>query len=375
MNDSPGSRWHRTAHALALTPYEPTMQYRFGASFREVKRLLGLVAWGLPPDCRHYLYGRRLDTEVLVHTCQGLTDGLEGPHTAVMARIDPPLFLGITISSSNFADRAIGEALVRTADGKDALKVHGFDVQRVRALLYPRGWAGQAAFADLCTLRNYNLEVSDSVVRASVPGVVTDDSTIGRLLHGAIHAAQWLSRQRSRLPLTPRERELHDQWHRFAVERDLTFDPSRLKLTGKVGESWMEFAVETDGRRVSTGVTANFPHPVPVAFSVGRTGVPGLLQSALCLDVEVGDAEFDRKYHVAGHPQAHVRELLGKPELLAHLKRLGEVAAEVHLNERGMSYRLDDYVPTANDLAWCIDGLRAASEAFFGVAKSFGPYR
>jgi hypothetical protein len=367
--------WAKLSHVLGLVPYERTASYSHGASFKQVKRSLAAPRTN-QPSFAHYLYGVRNGVELVVRTYDEGSGSSQTTYTGVLARIDPPLFLGLGIARRGAIERLFKTpTMVLSNETAAALNVTGFDEARIRELFANDDPSSAQVLAELVNLSQWEMRISDSVVSLAEQGTITDVGKITWFAENASRLARWLSVRRMRLAASPSELAQQAEWRAFAEERHLSLDVARMQLTGEVSGSAMEIALETDGQDVVTAVTARFRSEVPVGFTVQRTGLPSFLQGVFNQDINIGHRAFDELYRVTGYPEPHVRALLAKPELLDLLVRLAPVGRELQLNHGGIFYRIPGSSPRASDLWHHAEALRIASEAFFGAARELGPYR
>jgi hypothetical protein len=371
------AKWAALAHALDLNPYAPSATYSYGASFRQMKRTLGVPA-APPPSFQHHLYGVRHGVEIMVLTYDVGSGSSQTTYTAVLARIDPPLFLGLALRPRSGLERLFGSVdfPLGDADADQALHVRAFDT-RPALLLSPADPQGRALLQHLVAQARSDWlpAIADSVVTLERAGTYTDPREIAQVADWAIALARGLAGRRRAVPHQPHEAKMNDEWHRFADGAGFGFDPERMKLQGKAGDSAAEIALETDGQHVRTSVSMTFPRAVGVAMFVQRTTLPGFLQGLFSQDIRVGDPAFDQMYKVTGQPVEAVRDALARPALLAVLKQLGGVTTSVQMNHRELYFRVDGCLATQAHLAETVALGRTATAALFGEVSALGPYR
>ncbi len=369
------AEWRALADALSLTPYRPTATYDFGATFRQVKRALGVPSDG--SSFSHPLYGTHRGVEIIVHTFDVGSGSSATTYTGVLARIDPPLLLGFGLREKGFFENAFGTPRVTfgdyTLDKK--LYVDGFEPERVYHLLAPNDAGGRDLLARAMGLLPYYLHVSDSAVLVAQAGTITDRARIWTFAEQATALASAFAARRRALPLSAAEHALHGEWGRYAESHGLAYDPERTRLEGLASGTRVEIAIETAGQLAFTVVSALFPQQVDVAFSLFKTSVPSFLQGIFSQDIVVGHRAFDDAYKVSGVPVDRVQELFRRPGLAETLARLAQAAAEVQMNHAQLYARLRGAIHRSDQLAATIDTVRFVSEALFGAARALGPYR
>lgn len=368
--------WHVLAHRLGLVPWRRTAGFGHGASFKQVKRSLGVPADPNAASFTDYLHGTFNGAEVVVYTYDVGSGSSQTTYTGFLARVDPPLFMGLGARKRGFADKLFGKPTILLGPPPlDEIQATAFEEARLRTLFAPHHPEGAASLDAIVRLLGYELAVSDSVVALAESGTLVDPARVAWYLRMATDLAQRLARRGREMPRGPAERAHQAEWAEFARSRSLAFDVERMQITGRVADCAMEIALETEGQEVRTSITARFPSTVPVAFTVQRTDTAGFLQGLFSQDIQIGHGEVDQHYQIWGHPEAHVRALLRKPELLDLLVRLGRITREIQLHQGGLFYRVPGSSPSTDHLGYHVDALRAASEAFFGAAKQLGPYR
>ena len=370
-------KWAALAHTLSLVPYVPSATFSFGASFRQMKRTLGYRADG-PPSFQHHLYGLRGGTEIIVLTYTVGSGSNETTYTGVLARIDPPLLLGLAVRRRGIFDRLFGstDLPLGSAAADQSLHVRGFD-GRPALLLSAADPGGAALLSQLVdtTRSEWAPEISDSVVALSRSGTHTDPSDIAVAADWAVHLATTLAARRHVVPLTPNEQAMQAEWQRFAGHASFDFDAQRMKLDGKAGGARTEIALETDGQHARTSVSVWFPREIEVALVVQRTTTPGFLQGIFSQDITIGDQAFDAMYSVSGQPVAAVRAALARPPLVAVLNHLGAWTTSVQMNHRELYFRVDGPIATEAQLAHVLGLARTATDSLFGEIQNLGPYR
>lgn len=376
FDSAPAYAWATLAKTLGLTAYVPTASYAYGTSFRQMKRALGLPAHG-PPSFQHSLYGTRNGIEVIVLTYDVGSGSSSRTYTGFIARIDPPLFLGLGVRPHGFFENIFGAADLNVGDKEaDAkLNITSFDPEQTLALLSPNDAAGRDLLNGTIQLASLTPRITDSLVMLSEEGTISHPKEVGRLLDAACSLASRYAARRQTMPLTRKERALHRDWRAFAERERFQFDAPRMKLEGSIAGSAMEIGLETEGEVVRTSVSVRFPRAVDVVFAVLRSKLPGFLQGIFSQDIKVGDPSFDDMFSVTGYPEAAIREVLGKPELTALLVHLGHTSQEILLNEHQLYFSRPNAVVTGDELYALAEAGRTATEALFGGVKNLGPYR
>ncbi len=369
--------WRALAVSFALAPYAPVAGYSHGCSFRQLKRSLGRPA-PLAPSFQHWLYGTRRGVEVIVLVYEVGSGSSTTTYTGVLARVDPPLFFGLGITAHGFFDGVFGRSDLRVGHpfADEKLKIDGADGAGVAAFLSPGDPAGHQLLASMVGIMEHGeLCVSDSLVAVSRTGTITDPRQIGWMMDAAVGLATALAARRATFPYSRGQLAQQAEWQRFADGARFELRPAHMMLRGERAGAAIEIALETELQQVRTAITVRFPHEVGVAFTAIRTRTPAFLQGIFSQDIKIGDPDFDALYLVTGHPEAAVRDALGRPALVALLTHLGQCSTEVIINPLQLFVRLDGAAADARELERYVEMGRTATETFFGQVKDLGPYR
>ncbi len=368
--------WGFLAKELRLSPYLATAGYAQGMGFRQLRRTFGAPA-PEKPSYAHRLYGRWRGVEVVVLSYDVGSGSTQTTYTGVVARVDPPLFLGLELKAKPFLHGIFGSdgvALGSPALDKE-LVVQGFDPRTIRAFFSPGDPSTAALLDGIVRAAPTGLMVTDSAVDVSTQGTVTDPRTIAALLEQTVWIARALSVRRTEVPPTPAEAAQQSEWQRFADASGFRFSPERMKLVGDAAGSAIEVALETEPGKVRTSVSVRFPSPVGFGFAVRRTSLPSFLQGLFSQDIRVGHGRFDELYIITGNPEDRVRELLARAPVPDLLAELGKVSSEVQMHHEGLFFRLEGAFPTGNEVAGLVERGRLATIALFGEVEALGPYR
>jgi len=368
--------WAFLGKELGLERCLATAGYAQGMGFRQLRRTFGGPA-PAKPSYAHRLYGRWRGTEVVV-LCYDVGSGsTQTTYTGVVARVDPPLFLGLELKAKSFLHGLFGaDGISLGAPVLDkALLVEGFTPGAIRAFFSPTEPRNSALLDGILRAASTGLVITDSTVDLSTQGTVTDPRRIGAWLDQAVWIARALSVRRAEVPPTRPELAQQGEWLRFADAAGFAFSPERMKLTGTAAGSAIEVALESEPARVCTSVSVRFPTPVGFGFAVRRTNLPSFLQGIFSQDIRVGHARFDDLYVVTGNPEHRVRELLGRAPVPHILAELGEVSREVQMHHEGLFFRLEGAFPTGDAVGALIERGRLATTALFGEVSALGPYR
>ena len=371
------ANWHALGFKLGLAPYAPSAGYCSGVSFRRVKRARGVPA-GAKPCFTHWFHGLRRGCEVFVLQYTTGSGSSTTTWTAALARIDPPLFLGLTIRQHGLLDKIFGGKDIQVGEptADERLDIDGFDSARIAMLLSPSDIHCREALSRMTALTSqWTLYVGDSVVEVARADTITDLAEMTYMLDSAIDLAVWFAARRRVVPMSQGELAQQEAWSQFAQRSRLAFDPPRMTISGELAGTSLDIALETDGQRTRTVVTARFPHQVHVAFTVLRTAVPGFLQGIFSQDIKVGDEAFDSMFKVTGYPEEAVRVALARPTLLQILKHLGTHAHDLQLNHQELFFRVEGATPRHADIEGLVSLACTTSGELYTAIRDLGPYR
>lgn len=352
-NDPIHARWAETATALGLGTYLPVGAFDTRATFKTLKRSVG--AQSPRPSAWSWMVGKRGKVEVLV-TAQ-IRDPAQ-PFTSVVARIDPPLFLGI-------------EAW---RQGSGLFEGRSWAPERM-AQLFARA---PTALMALANVPNTSTSVvMDSTVVLNYPGIQVDAAQLGYALDTAAGASTALSEARRDLPNSEGERTQEAAWQSFASESSLVFDAERLELSGVVASGKLRVALEGEPFCAMTTVNVEFPGRLNLGLSITRQRMPGFVGSLMgIVDLPTGDVHFDEAFIVRGNPAQQVQQLLWNPALRHIIAELGLASRAFEIGDGHLFAQYVTPMATVAELRGLRDRVAALIGALFpGVAQVPGPYR
>lgn len=379
--------WATLASALGLTPFAPTAGYARGMCFPQVRRTMGVPHPPTKPSYAHRLGGTWKGVPVVVLTYDEGAGSNQTTYTGVLAEVEPPLLLGLSVTPHGPLDGLFGRSDIVLGDPAidDRLAIGGFSAPAVRQLF--RGTdEGRVAVGRLLHAVPYSPYVSDSVVDLSRGGTLTEPASISERLDVAVGIARALGRGRMAMPFSPEQEAQAREWQMFADSSGFVFDRARMRLTGtampRAGDDRptsaggrVEVTLETEPGRVLTSVSVRFPRAVGFGFTVRRTKMPSFLQGLFGQDIRIGVPAFDDLYLVTGSPEDRVRELLARKPVPDILAELGRASDEVEMHQDGLLYRLSGSFPTSAQLAALVSRGQLTSAALFGEMRTVGPYR
>jgi hypothetical protein len=347
-------RWAETAAALGLGTSLPVSAFDMRATFKTMKRCLGAPppqpsAWG-------WMTGKRGKTEVLVTT--QVRDDSQFV-TSAIARIDPPLFLGV-------------EAW-RQPHGM--FEGRSWAPDRM-AQLFTRA---QSALGGLANVPGTSTGmISDSTVILNFPRIVVDPAELGYALDAAIGASTALAEARKALPKTEGERTQEAAWQSFASENSLVFDPERLELSGVVAAAKVRIALEGEPFCAMTTVTVEFPGRLNLGLSITRQRMPSFVGQMLgVMDLTIGEPYFDEAFIVRGTYGDPVRQMLWQNPMLRHtILELGLASRGFEVSDGHLFAQYVTPMATALELRGLCDRIGAlVGHLFPGTSQPAGPYR
>jgi hypothetical protein len=353
-NDPIHVRWAETAAALGLATLLPVGAFDMRATFKTMKRCLGAQA--PRPSVWAWMAGKRAKTEVVVAS-QVRNDAQFV--TSAIARIDPPLFLGV-------------EAW-RQPHGR--FEGRSWAPDRM-AQLFGRTPSALGALANVPGTSTG--VISDSTVILNFPYVVVDPAELGYALDTAVNAAASLAEARRGVPKSEGERTQEAAWQSFASENTLAFDPERLELSGVVAAAKIRIALEGEPFCAMTTVNVEFPGRLNLGLSITRQRVPGFVGELMgVMDLPTGDAYFDEAFVVRGHPAAAVQQMLWQNPRLRHtILELGLASRAFEIGDGHLFAQYVTPMATALELRGLCDRIGAlVAHLFPGVSQAAGPYR
>ncbi len=141
-----------------------------------MKRALGVpVQPGQAPSFAHWLHGIRNGTELIVYTFDVGSGSSATTHTGTLARIDPPLLLGMAMRARGALDGLFGVPRTLIGDPFVDAKLHidGFDAAQISRLFVMTDGV-PAVLLHALKVIDSELQVSDSAVLLSRQGTITD---------------------------------------------------------------------------------------------------------------------------------------------------------------------------------------------------------
>ena len=371
-------KWAALARTLGFSPYRPHRGYDEAMCFRRMERVRGLVATHETPSFQHWLWGVHHGTATVLIQYETGGGSSQTAWTAAIARIDPPLNLGLEVSSENFFNRLFGgrDIAVGDAAADRQLRIHSLDAERTAALLSPADDAGRDLLGHMTSIvGGYTAYVGDSFVRVARSGVHPDPPEALALLDAAVALAARLCARNASMPPPLALQAQRDAWWQFAENGRFTFDAPRMVVRGTRDGVTFEIAQEIEERRISTSVDARFPWPAQLPFSAQRTATPSFLQGVFSQDIRVGDSAFDAAFKVQGSPEAEIQQLLRRPRLLQAMLHGASLSTDLEVASEGLSARMVGPVLHAAHLEMLLSWACTVSEEIVGRTAPTAPYR
>lgn len=287
---------------------------------------MGAPVGALEARYTDWMYGHRRGAEVIVRVLR-IPHGTE---TVAIARIDPPLFLGLRLMPRDDGESIVGVTGHRVgyAPMDAAFRVESHAMDRTAGFLKPRRLDGRDLAHELVMLAP-RMFVSDTNVQFKRLHVVRDVQELVDDLDAASDIARGLAERRKGLAPTMREQLQLEEWHHFASQHDLVFDPVRMDLSGILRGHRVRICLDSERGAIDTLVSVGLHVPVGVALRVGHQ--------------RVGD-----RLVLNANPEAGVHELLARasPVLLDLARR----ARDVELTERELFVRMPGPTATSREL-------------------------
>lgn len=386
-------RWATTAGALGLVlldPAPPGIGFHSGASFSHLKRAMGGPA--RPPfSSGHWMYGTRqvgstrgrppraIEVLVLVNVVSAGSSSTTYTHT--IARIDPPLLLGLALRPTSWIERKLSAAPYPfndpRLDEKIRLDVRQSQAPRALTLLTSRGGPAPGLATRLASVQNASFLVADgSVDIHSSSGVVTDVDTIARRLDFAAVLAAEIVEQNAWLPADPIASALEGLLRAFGDAHRFTLDAPRMRLDGEVAGARVRISLESEREAIFTAVTVDLPRNLGLGLRMKPQGSMQFLASFFgSQDIEVGDPVFDDRFVIQGTVQAYVQSALADPALRRAIWELAHGAADVRIDDARLFFRYPRAPTTEHQLSGIVDRIGIAMQGLFPSGPAPGPYR
>lgn len=307
------------------------------------------------PTPWHWMLGRR-DVERGRPVEVVLAPWTDRHACAVVARIDPPLFLGLSAIRSS-TDRWFEHT--------------GWDPNRVKRVMDEMR-APMSAFGALSP----TARVMDSTVAVDF-FVTAPAEDLVRFIDECTTLAVKLSTVRSTLPRTAGELEQEATWRAFAETMGFSFDGDRMDIVGTVAGAKLRITLEAEAFGVSTTVVVDFPGSAGLSLSITRQKGPALVNALTgVVDLPTGDAAFDDAFIVSGTPAVTVQRLFWNVTLRRAVFDLGGAAVVFELGDAHLFARYASPLREEGELGRLVDRIATVVTTLFpNAAQGEGPYR
>jgi hypothetical protein len=337
---------------LGLELHRPAVACPPRSSFKRLKRAMGAPIRAVDATYTDVMYGNRRGAEIIARVMR--TE--HGAETALTVRVDPPLFLGLSLLERVDVEAMMGITGhgIGYAPMDVAFRVESHDRIRTVALLYPRRLDGRDLAQQLVLLAPRGLFVSDTLVELGRKGIVHEVQQLADDFDAAADIALRLSQRRAELGASPREHAQALEWESFALARDLTFDPMRMDLHGKLAGGPLRVCLDSERGEIDTLVSVGFDTSLGVALRVGR---------------QVGG-----RFVVTGRPEEVVQRVLGRAS--PALVDLARGSRDVELTDTELFVRVPGSTPTEAQLERLVAAACGlATHLRTGKPPVAGPYR
>ncbi|MDQ3035403.1 MAG: DUF3137 domain-containing protein [Myxococcota bacterium] len=211
------------------------------------------------------------------------------------------------------------------------------------------------------------LEAKGRQFRPEILSVVIDD---------AVDLATKIVAARAALGASEVSRAMAEGWRRFAEARGFELDVAGMRMAGRYEGLPVEVKTERRGGERWTWITARIDPPLGMVLALARQGrLAGLARLVGVQDIQLGDAEFDRRFVVKGGPDVLVREALTPPVRRA-LVALDEAHAALSLEDDRLTVAIPQLITDADALDRSIaSAVRAIAPLARGDRAAPAPYR
>ncbi|MDB4937442.1 MAG: hypothetical protein JWP87_4414 [Labilithrix sp.] len=380
--------WLRLATALGLRVHEPLERvtaYVDGASFAHLTRALGSVATP-PPRYKHWLYGQwglpkgRVDVLVLVNV---VSDGSSSTtYTHTIARIDPPLFAGMSLAGTSWLERMLSDPPMRVGFPAfdEAFRVRAHAPATAHALLVESAQSGASSVMSMLLglkAQQLAVHVTDSCVDVRSTGLEEDVAPIRARLDTAARLAAQLGASRMRIRPEPFELARTSDWAAFAARAGLAFDAPRMRISGHVSGLALQIELESDPAGLSTSMAVTLPRSLGLGLRLTQQNALAFLSELFGRqDIRVGHAIFDEAFVVQGQDVGRIQALFQNHVLCNLLLELASVARDIYVDDQRLFFRSTGAFAAAAHLESLVDRVHMLRDALYlAPAPPIGPYR
>lgn len=353
-------RWRYAAATLGLRVYLPTESYDVDACFTRLERGRGRPA-GTETAGRVWMVGRveaasQRGVDVIVvprsEATQSSTHASSTSYADIVARIDPPLFLGLELEAPRPMDPIFGPKFNELTGDPELDRASGITATKAPAaaqLLRRHAPPPNDLLDHLQALSaKARIVISDTAVHYRLP-YEDDPAVLGPQIASVAALAASIGARRGRLPRDPAESALVALF-RSAAETGsgsgngrvrLAFDDERLVLSGWFGGVQLRLAVETERTESHLLLALETPRPLDLGLRLTKQGTLQLIAGWFgSQDVKVGDRAFDDAFVIKAKDEPQVKALFGAhPAARAALLELAPSSAELVLDDERLVVR------------------------------------
>lgn len=345
-------QWRYAAATLGLRVYSPTESYDVDACFARLERSAGRPA-GAEDTGRVWMVGRvplgpqrSVDVIVVPRTeaTQSSTHASSTSYADIVARIDPPLFLGMKLEAPRPMDPIFGPKFNELTGDPELDRVAGITAAKAPAAaqLLRRYAAPPNDLIDhlQALSANARVVVSDTAVHYRLP-YDDDAAVLGPQIRSVAQLAANIGARRAPLPRDPKESALVALFRNAAESERLTFDDARLTLTGLLGGAQLRLAIETERLESHLLLALEPPRPLELGLRLTKQGALQFLAGWFgSQDVKVGDRAFDDAFLIKAQDEARTKALLGAhPAARSALVELAPTSTELVLDDARLVLR------------------------------------
>jgi hypothetical protein len=379
FGDEDGPMWAVCAERLGLPLRVAGGQTKLVDNFGYILRSLGPPAHG-SFSTQHWMCGAYAGVPVLGHVFWRGSGRHRSRHTTFLARVDPPLFLGLQARSAGLLGDLFAPIDIQIGHPRFDADFHvgGRSGEGVRALLASQSgrWETMDALVALKS-QGHCVEVTDNMVRVEGSGAVTSLLQLRAWLDGLTFVARRLGEKRARVPRLPGELP-DDAWARFAEGARMDFDRARMKVTGSHQGTGAELRLYTEQGLAYTEARAYPSTALGLGLRVFRQPpMHGLLSFfGAAQDVAVGDPAFDGAFVVQAFDEQRARRVLADPTLRLRMLGILQRTGELCVTDAMVWTRLAGAVAEPAHLAWLLGETTALARLLSpGAMPAPAPYR
>lgn len=293
---------------------------------------------------------------------------------------DVPLKRGLAVRPaggvSRFFGSLFGQRDIQIGDAqfdKD-FRIDGVDPQQVSQLLL---FGKMRAMLPRTYPNKFVPSLSDDRTRLEASGIVVDASVLAPQLSSAVALHRELVASWSRLPLSLEQRAIEAGWQHVASTRRLTLDLPNMIMHGAIDDVAVRLEVVLSKDNFVTLVAAGFNPPLAVGLAMSRHGALSSVSKFFgAQDLEVGDADFDKRYIIKGKDHTRVKQIFAS-EARGGLHHLDEISEELAVDDNRILITLPGAVGEHTEIEALVETISKTANAMvkFRRPVSAGPFR